>query len=154
LEGGLVHRRKQPARVLLVEDDVNDALLISSVLLGSTLPIELETVGDGSAALAVLRDEEREPPHLILLDVGLPGISGFEVLDSIKADPDLACIPVVMLTQFDAKSRALQAYRHKVNSYIPKPRDDAGMTVFVERIASFWLDVAVLPDGSTGSGDG
>jgi CheY-like chemotaxis protein len=156
LEDRLVYRRKQPARILLVEDDADDAAVIESALENSPVDIELDVTGDGETALEHLADHAENVglPNLILLDVGLPGMSGFEVLERVKTTEKLRRIPVIMLTQFDAMPKALQAYRHRANSYISKPQSSNDLQRFVERIAGYWLDLAVLPDGSTGTGDG
>lgn len=154
----MVFRRMQPAQILLVEDDDQDAELIRSVFDASDLQANIERVPDGETALRRLRnlDEFADAPRpdILLLDLVLPGISGMDVLDEVKSDKALVTIPVIMLTQLDAMPKALSAYRHRANSYIAKPSDEETMLKFVDRIASFWLDVAVLPDGSTGTGDG
>jgi len=89
--------------ILLVEDNPADAELLRVAFHQyGRLPWHLHSVHDGEAALAFLRQEgdhaNTPRPHLLLLDIGIPKIDGWEVLQTLRATPALATLPVVMLT--------------------------------------------------------
>jgi len=89
--------------ILLAEDSLSDADLMQMSLRDyGHLPCRLHIVPDGEAALAFLRQEGfyagMPRPHLLLLDIGIPKIDGWEVLETIRATPTLAHMPVIMLT--------------------------------------------------------
>ena len=86
------------ARLLIAEDEANIVESLGFVLRGAGF--EVNCVADGESALRQLRSD---PPDLLLLDVMLPGMNGFEVLKSVRADPLLAALPVLILT---AKTQA------------------------------------------------
>ncbi len=102
--------------VLLAEDDPDIRHLISTKLRRSGFDV-IETV-DGAEALAAAR---RDHPDLILLDVRMPRLSGFEVLRELRADPGTAALPILILT---ARTRAVDvelAYAAGATDYIIKP---------------------------------
>lgn len=101
---------------------------------------------DGQAALDYLhrvepyRDPKTSPtPGLILLDLRLPKVDGLEVLKIIKASPELAAIPVVVMTTSASESDLSRAYGFKVNSYVVKPLDLEKFTGLLDAIGYFWL---------------
>ena len=107
-------------RVYLVEDDPDHALIIGRAIREHGPRTELRAVEDGEAALAALR-ADGTLPDLILLDVNLPGLSGFDLLHAVRADPRLARVPVVMLTSSELPSDVARAYELGASGYITKP---------------------------------
>ena len=83
--------------ILLVEDSKVDAELIAEALKDSNLPHHLDLARDGQEALDLLRSRE-ERPHLVLLDLNLPKIGGLDVLKTMRRDPKLRIIPVIVLS--------------------------------------------------------
>ena len=79
-------------------------------------------------------------PQLILLDINLPRMSGIEVLADIKADENLAPIPVIMLTSSVYDEDEQQSLRLKASGYLPKPSDADGFTALVASIEEFWQE--------------
>ena len=77
-------------------------------------------------------------PDLILLDLNLPKINGFEVLNEIKKDDDLKRIPVVILTISEAEVDLLNAYNNYANCYVNKPLDLKEFYKIVKSIGNFW----------------
>ncbi|ROS26050.1 response regulator [Cellulomonas sp. PhB150] len=138
--------------VLLVEDDPGDRLLVQEVFEQHGAASALASVEDGQEALDYLyhRDTHAGAPRptLILLDLNLPKVNGREVLERIKADADLAPIPVVVLTTSDAEEDIVRAYSAHANAYVSKPLDWDAFTGAVRRISTFYLDVARLPASS------
>ena len=85
-------------------------------------------------------DPDRSPrPHLILLDLRLPKVDGLEVLEIIKADPDLSFIPVVVLTTSAAEADMVKAYKNHANSYLVKPVDFTKFMAQMKALGYFWL---------------
>ena len=107
-------------RVYLVEDDQDHALIIGRAIREVNPQAEVHTAEDGEAALAALRGAE-VLPDLLLLDINMPGLSGFDVLAALKADPRLARVPVVMLTSSALAADVARAYELGASGYISKP---------------------------------
>ena len=138
---------EKPIEILLVEDSPSDIRLTVEALKEAKLRNELHVVEDGEAAMAFLRSPgpSRPRPDLILLDLNLPGMDGREVLEQVKSDPDLALIPVVVLTTSRAEEDVLKAYQLRTNCYITKPVDLDQFIRVVQSIQEFWLTVVRLP---------
>ncbi|QIX53952.1 response regulator [Rhodococcus sp. DMU1] len=138
-----------PIVVLLVEDDAEDELMTREAFDDHKLTNTLHVVRDGEQALHFLyrrgRYAEAPRPDLILLDLNLPRYDGREVLEQIKADPDLSAIPVVVLTSSTGEEDLLRSYRLHANAYITKPVDFAQFADVIRRIDNFFLHVVRLP---------
>jgi CheY-like chemotaxis protein len=107
-------------RVCLVEDDPDHAMIITRAIRQTDGQTQIEAVSDGEAALAWLRSTE-VTPDLILLDINMAGLSGFEVLTQVKGDERLKHIPVVMLTSSELPADIARAYELGASGYISKP---------------------------------
>ena len=139
----------QPIEMLLVEDSPTDILLIQEALLLAKVLNTLHIVEDGVEALAFLRHQGAHTtaprPDLIILDLNLPRMNGREVLTTIKADPELRAIPVVVLTTSNAEEDILKAYDQHANCYVVKPLDFENFVNVVQSIQQFWFSVVTLP---------
>lgn len=135
--------------ILLVEDNPADVDLTQETLAYAKIRNRLHVVNDGEAALAYLRREGRYAtavrPDLILLDLNLPRKDGREVLEELKADPDLRSIPVVVLTSSDAEKDVVRSYDLGANCYVTKPVDLDQFANVVRTIEDFWFIVVKLP---------
>jgi two-component system response regulator len=135
--------------VLLVEDDPGDVVLIREAFADHKVGNVLSVVNDGVEAIAFLRREgayaDAPRPDLILLDLNLPRKDGSEVLAEIKADPDLAPIPVVVLTTSEAEEDILRSYKLHANAYVTKPVDFEQFSRIVHQIDDFFIGVVKLP---------
>ena len=121
-----MHGVESPVNVLLVEDSADDIAAIRRLAKGRRPPITLTVVHDGEEASAYLSGRGRragseELPHLILLDMRLPGIGGIEVLQRIKRAPDFCEVPVVVLSGWDRDEDVREAQQLGAHSYIVKP---------------------------------
>jgi CheY-like chemotaxis protein len=140
----------QPIEVLLVEDDPGDVQLTKEAFEEHKVRNHLTVVSDGVDALAYLR---RDPgvypdavrPDLILLDLNLPRRDGREVLQEIKADPELRRIPVVVLTTSQADEDIVRSYNLHANAYVTKPVDFDRFIAVVRQIDEFFVSVVKLP---------
>lgn len=107
--------------VYLIEDDPDHVLLITRAIQEVSAQTEVHSFLDGEAALRALRDQSVNPPDLVLLDIKMPGFSGFDVLTAIKADDRLRQIPVVMVTSSELPTDIARAYNLGASGYISKP---------------------------------
>jgi len=113
----------QPVTILLVEDDPGHARLIERNLRRARITNEIIMLTDGQVAVDYLCGEglRRPLPLLILLDLNLPGLSGFQVLERLKADGQTKHIPVICLTTTDNPQDIERCYALGCNVYITKP---------------------------------
>ncbi|MDQ7825132.1 MAG: response regulator [Candidatus Eremiobacteraeota bacterium] len=139
----------RPIEILLVEDNAGDADLTREALDTSKMHNRLHVVTDGVEAMDFLHRRGKHGgaprPDLVLLDLNLPKKDGREVLAEIKADNDLKCIPVVILTTSREEQDVLKSYNLHANCYISKPIDFAQFMVIVKSIEDFWFTIVRLP---------
>ncbi len=131
-----------PIQMLVVEDNTGDILLLTEAIEETGTPIQLSVVTDGKEAMNFLHrsgiHQHAIVPDLILLDVNLPKISGYEVLKRVKADIGLKHIPVIMFTTSSSQKDISKAYQHKASLFITKPVHDGGFLEVVTSIEHFW----------------
>jgi two-component system response regulator len=139
----------QPVEVLLVEDDAGDELMTREAFEDNRIGNRLHVVRDGRQALDFLYrlgDHADAPrPGLVLLDLNLPRVDGRQVLEKIKADPNLADIPVVVLTTSSAEEDILRSYNLHANAYVTKPVDLDRFVAAIRTIDDFFVTVVKLP---------
>src|SRR5262245_20492499 len=127
----------RPIEILLIEDDPGDVLLTTEAFQSSKVTNVLRVVSDGAAAVEHLRTQP--PPDLILLDLNLPKVSGPEILELVKGDPQLRRIPVVVLTTSSAEEDIVHTYDRHANAYITKPVDVGRFLDVVRQVDRFYL---------------
>jgi CheY-like chemotaxis protein len=146
----LSNRIRRSIYVLLVEDNLGDATLISEAFKSSKKPVLIARVKDGEEALQYLRREggyeKAFRPDLILLDLNMPKKSGLEVLDEIKSDPKFSEIPVVVLTNSKLESDVKKAYETKANYYMIKPSDLDQLFESMQYVEDVWLRSVDSPE--------
>nr|WP_202521431.1 response regulator [Streptomyces sp. SID5614] len=134
---------------MLVEDDPGDELMTREAFEDNKIRNTLHVVRDGQEALDFLyrRGEYAEAPRpdLVLLDLNLPKYDGRQVLEQIKGDPELALIPVVVLTTSSAEEDILRSYKLHANAYVTKPVDLDQFIAAVRQIDEFFVTVVRLP---------
>lgn len=141
--------RKQSFDILLVEDDPADAGLTRAALAEGRFVCNVHHVTDGCEAMAFLRREGRfasaPVPHLVLLDLNMPRMNGREVLQAMRADPELQKVPVVVLTTSDVESDVEASYNLGANSFITKPVDIDQFIASINQLGDYWFTVVRLP---------
>jgi two-component system, chemotaxis family, response regulator Rcp1 len=139
----------QPIEILLVEDSPSDANLTIKSFENTKIASNLHWVEDGETAMDYLRNQgtyqHTQRPHIILLDLNLPGMDGREVLTELKSDPNLKYIPVIVITTSADERDILNCYNLNANCYITKPIDIQEFINTVKLIQDFWLKVVKLP---------
>ena len=140
---------QRPIRILLVEDSPSDAKLAVKALSLAKVANHVDLVEDGVEAMEFLRRKGKylaaSRPDLVLLDLNLPRKDGREVLEELKADPELKTIPVVVLTTSKEEQDILRSYQLHANCYINKPVNFERFIEVVQSIEHFWLSIVVLP---------
>lgn len=136
--------------ILLVDDNEGDILLTKEALDDARIINRISIAYDGLEAIKFLKEPpaREDMPDLILLDINLPRMSGTEVLEVIKNDPELKRIPVIMLTTSSAEKDILASYNNHANCYITKPVDLDRFMDVVRTIEDFWISIVKLPKAS------
>jgi two-component system, response regulator len=138
-----------PVTILLVEDNIDDqSLTVRALRMSTTANIEIAR--DGQAALHYLFNDANDMPRLVLLDLNLPGLDGFKVLQRIREDDRTNTTPVVVLTGFAAPIDVISAYRYGANSYVRKPVDFDQFAAVIQQLGAYWL---VVNEPSPAAGD-
>ena len=140
---------KKSFNFLLIEDNAGDALLIKKAMKDPRFDIRVHVLADGTKVMTYLRGRnERDPVQntdVILLDLSLPAISGFEVLKRIKSDPLTKSIPVVVVTGSGMPGDARIAYELGAAGYFEKPVGFEELRKRLQAFVEFYFDVAKLP---------
>jgi hypothetical protein len=138
--------------ILLVEDNHQDEKLILRALRKVNLANQVDVVRDGQQALDYLFREKEfaaragdDLPAVVLLDIGLPRVSGLEVLKRLRNDPRTRLQPVVILTSSDEERDRLTSYEDGANSFVRKPLDFTEFAETVARLGIYWLAVNKPP---------
>jgi CheY-like chemotaxis protein len=139
-------------QILVVDDNDGDVFFIWETLKDSSLRCSLSVATDGVEAMNFLRRRGKfaaaPRPDLVLMDVNMPRMNGFEVLKEMKQDADLRSIPVIILSGSNADEDVRRAYDLHASCYVNKPSDLDGMVAVVQGIATFWIKFATLPPGA------
>ncbi|WP_141735522.1 response regulator [Oligoflexus tunisiensis] len=134
--------------ILLIEDNPDDRELAIEALSDSVFHNEIIVARNGSEALDYLfcrgqyqNRNTREQPDLILLDLKLPKVDGFEVLRQVRASEFTRFIPTIILTSSTEHADLLQGYSLGANSYVRKPVDFVEFTKTVKHLFFYWLSI-------------
>jgi CheY-like chemotaxis protein len=129
------HREPRHAKILLIEDNQSDVFFVKKALRELGISFDLDHCSEGEQALEYLASPP-EIPDLILLDLTLPRISGFEVLRAIRNHSELSHLPVAVLAPPEIPPERLQAHRQLADAFISKP---STYPEFLERLGnSVW----------------
>ena len=135
--------------ILLIEDSAHDARLTIEAFRDAKTPAKVHTVENGEDALRFLRRQppysKQRTPQLVVLDLNLPGLSGYDVLTAMKADQKLKSLPVIVITSSDNPADVERAYANQVSVYLKKPVDPDHYFTMIRVIKELWFRFAILP---------
>jgi CheY-like chemotaxis protein len=139
-------------RVLVAEDDPGDVFLLQRAFNEAGVPASLHFVRDGQEAIdylggeASFSDRATYPlPDLMLLDLKMPRLNGFDVLQWLRQQPGLKRLLVTILTSSDQANDIDRAYDLGANSYLLKPHGSSELADLVQRVQRYWLDLNQRP---------
>ncbi len=139
--------------ILVAEDDAMDALLLDRAVNKVGLPLKVQFVRDGQQAVDYLEgrekysDREKHPlPYMLLLDLKMPFLNGFDVLTWVRNQPDLKRLLVVIFTSSSVPSDINRAYDLGANSYLTKPHSISDLQKTVELLKAYWLELNRHPE--------
>ena len=138
--------------ILLAEDSSDDTMLIQAAFKRAGFDNPFVLVANGEEAIAYLKGEgqytnrsEFPIPSLLLLDLKMPRMDGFEVLKWIREHPEWRCLPVIVLTTSYQGSDINRAYDLGANSFLTKPPDFQEYVSAVKQVGQFWLKHNLSP---------
>ena len=135
--------RPRQYRALIVDDQADFRRLITFTLEHSGLPIFVIAVGSGREALERAQDD---PPDLIILDVMMPGMDGFEVCERLRSNERTAFIPILMLTALDDPANHARGFLSGTDDYVGKPFARADFLARVRRLIERAYEVTLPAD--------
>src|SRR5574341_961671 len=115
--------------VLVIEDEADSAEVVARILKFHNIPCQV--VGTAEEALTLIREQK---PSLLIVDLALPGMDGWELLAAVRSNPDTAHIHAVAVTAFHSTSVALKSIEAGFNAYFPKPLEATSFVRELERI--------------------
>ncbi|PKP52627.1 MAG: two-component system response regulator [Bacteroidetes bacterium HGW-Bacteroidetes-1] len=140
----------KPSQILLVDDNQMDVVLTLDAFREAKIKNTIHVAHNGREALDYLlgcgKYAQREIfplPDLILLDLKMPGIDGFEVLRQVKNTDNVKRIPVIVLTSSKEEGDRILSYDNGANSYLMKPVSFDGFTEVVKKINEYWFSLNV-----------
>ena len=138
------------AEILLVEDNEDDVFLTREAFEAASLRVSLHHVDNGEKCMRFLRKQgeyiNAPSPDLILLDMHMPVMDGYEVMTQIVKDDTLRHLPVVVLTTSYEAADIQKMYGLRCSSYITKPVDFDNFVKAIGQLAGYWLTVVVVPE--------
>jgi len=137
--------------ILLAEDSPKDVELTLEALTENNLANRVTVVKDGVEVMEYLRREGKFKsrnagnPAVLLLDIKMPRMDGIEVLRTVRSDPALKTLPVVMLTSSREEQDLIKSYELGVNAYIVKPVDFKEFMNAIKLVGVFWAIINEVP---------
>jgi CheY-like chemotaxis protein len=139
--------------LLLIEDDVDHVDVITRALRKAGLAVEVHVVRDGQEAIDALGLDGVSVaasvlPRVVFLDLKMPRVDGWEVLQRLRSSPRTARIPVVVISGSDRREDIERSYALGANSYLLKRFDPRGPGAYLVEAARYWLEMNRVPSES------
>jgi CheY-like chemotaxis protein len=151
---------KSEMSVLLAEDDENDVFFIQRAFQQAKIENPIHVVRDGQEAVEYLSGEGKFSdrrifplPHLLLLDLKMPRMTGLDVLHWMHEHPDFKCLPVVVLSSSAHQIDVERAYELGANGFVVKPANLERRVELAKLLGAFWLDMNTAPIICSGGRD-
>ena len=139
----------RPVHFLMAEDDPEDQVLVRDAFKEARVANRLDIVANGEELLDFLKKRgahtRARRPDIILMDLNMPRMDGREALKTIKADPALKAIPVIILTTSGAEEDIVNSYELGVSSYVCKPVTFDALVDVMKLLGSYWIEIVELP---------
>ena len=139
--------------ILVAEDDSNDAFFLQRAFKKAGIATSLRFVRDGQEAIDYLSGEglyadraAHPKPDLLLLDLKMPRMNGFQVLEWVRHQPGLKRLPVIIFTSSYEDKDINHAYDLGANSYLIKPHSSEDLTGVAKKVKQYWVDTNQIPD--------
>lgn len=141
-----------PVSILVADDDTHDTMLVRMAAQRAAVGLRLECVSDGEQAIDYLlgraryADRQSHPfPCMMLLDLKMPRLSGFDVLDYVRREPELRCLPIVVFSSSDDPKDIKRAYEAGANSYLCKPHSNDDLSALLKALEEYWCKFNRFP---------
>jgi len=139
--------------ILVAEDDTADAFFLKRAFAKVGVPTSLQFVRDGQEAIEYLQGEDdfanrlaHPLPDLLLLDLKMPRMDGFQVLDWVRQQPSFKRVPAIIFSSSPQDHDINRAYDLGANSYLVKPHSSEELVVLVEKLKLYWIETNKNPD--------
>lgn len=139
--------------ILVADDDEEDCLIVQNAVRECRISNPLFFVKNGEETLDFLKnrgqyaDANQFPmPGLLLLDLNMPKMNGWEVLEALQKDPDLSSLPVAILSTSESAADIERAYRLGASSYITKPLKFVDFVDLMKTLNHYWFEIVSLPN--------
>jgi CheY-like chemotaxis protein len=147
------HGIQKTETILVAEDDPTDAFFLERAFSKLGVPIALHFVRDGQEVIDYLSGEgefanrsAHPSPDLLVLDLKMPRVDGFEVLNWVRQHPRLKLLPVIIFSSSAQNTDINRAYDLGANSYLVKPHATEDLLVVVEKLKNYWIESNKKPD--------
>ena len=138
--------------ILVADDDAQDTLLVKMAAERADLGLQLASVQDGEEVIDYLlgrapySDRHAHPfPKLLLLDLKMPRLNGFDVLDFVRQQPGLKQLPIVIFSSSDDPKDIRRAYESGANSYLCKPHSNNDLASLLKALEQYWCKFNHFP---------
>ena len=139
--------------ILVADDDAQDTMLVRLAVERASLGLQLSSVKDGEEAIdylmgrAKFADRHAHPfPKMLLLDLKMPRVNGFDVLDFVRQEPGLKQLPVVIFSSSDDPKDIQRAYDGGANSYLCKPHSNEDLSALLKALEEYWCKFNHFPN--------
>jgi len=134
--------------VVAIEDNPADVRLVREGVNATDIKVELQVFNSGQKAVkqltAIDASSPEDHPDLILLDLNLPGKSGFDLLETIRNETVFQDVPVVIVSSSENPEDVKRCYELSANAYVTKPADPDDYIGMIDNTVDFWITTATL----------
>lgn len=147
-----MNEKKKFFDILLIEDNDDDIVILKRVFKKAQIANKLHIARNGEDALDFLyhqgkySEEKSSAPGLILLDINMPGMNGFDIIKKLKTDFKYRKVPIIMLTTSNREEDIAKSYESGACSYITKPADFNSFVKIIEQFKIYWTFVSKIPE--------
>lgn len=145
-------KKSNPVSILVADDDAQDTMLVQIAAQRAALGLRLDTVKDGEEAINYLMgragyaDRQAHPfPKMMLLDLKMPRLNGFDVLNFVRRQPGLKQLPIVIFSSSDDPKDIRRAYDAGANSYLCKPHSNDDLSALLKALEEYWCGFNHFP---------